>query len=116
MIFEGKIDSKEKNILIKKIKEIIAIPQVNGWFSDEWEVKRESQILTSRGDIKIPDRILFGKEETIVIDFKFGEIRKEHRDQVLEYMKFSSEISPDKKIRGFLLYGDKKIIKEVIND
>lgn len=116
MIFAGKIDSKEKAVLIAKLKEIIAIPEVNDWFSDKWTVKNESEILTSTGEIKIPDRIIFGEDETIVIDFKFGEVRNEHQEQVLEYMKIISEISPDKKTRGFLLYGDKKIIKEVIKE
>ncbi len=116
LIFAGKINSKEKTVLISKLKEIIRIPGVDDWFSDKWNVKTESEILTSSGEVKIPDRILFGDKETIVIDFKFGEVRNEHREQVLEYMKIISEISPDKKTRGFLLYGDKKRIKEVINN
>ncbi len=113
MIFQGKVDSKQTEILKSKFRELINIPQVADWFSDKWLVKNESEILTSSGEIKIPDRILFGEKEIIVIDFKFGEIRNEHDDQVLEYMKIVSEISPDKKVSGFLLYGDKKIIKKV---
>ena len=113
MIFAGKIDSKERETLKNKFSEIISLPEVKEWFTDKWQVKPEAEILSSAGEIKIPDRILFGKHEIIVIDFKFGEVRKEYKNQLKEYMQIISEFETRKKISGYLLYGNQKKIVEV---
>lgn len=116
MIFTGKIDKTEANELKSKLRELLSIPQIKNWFSKDWKVRTEAEILSDTGEIKIPDRILFGENETVVIDFKFGEIRDEYKEQVAEYMKIVSQISPDKKVRGFLLYGNQKEVVEVFFD
>jgi ATP-dependent exoDNAse (exonuclease V) beta subunit len=103
----GIVDFEEAKNLKTKITKIISRPTVIDWFSNKYKIKKESGILTSKGEIRIPDRILFSESEVIVIDFKFGEIRIEYEDQLLEYMQIVSEIEPTKKVKGFIYYADK---------
>lgn len=109
----GKIDFEDIDKITANIKKIISLPIIKDWFSDKYQIKTESEILTSKGEIKIPDRILFSEKEVIVIDFKFGEIRLEYEEQVREYMQIVSEIEPDKKINGYIYYADKAKLVEI---
>jgi len=74
MYYAGKINSKDKVIILNKIKQLFTNTQIKDWFSDKWQIKTEDSILNAEGRIKIPDRVLISDKETIVIDFKFGEI------------------------------------------
>ena len=59
-----------------------------------------------------PDRVMFGKDEIIVVDFKFGRPRDEYRDQVGSYMKQLRLMEPDRRVKGscgiFSTTGSKK--------
>jgi len=109
----GFIDFEDFEMRKKQIIEIVTYPKAKDWFTNKWQINSESEILTSKGEIKIPDRILFSEKEVIVIDFKFGEIKTDYESQIREYMKIVSEIEPDKKIKGFLYYADIPKIIEV---
>jgi ATP-dependent exoDNAse (exonuclease V) beta subunit len=112
LYFAGKIDSQNRKELTLKIKEMLRKPEVADWFSDRWEVKTEQAILDTTGKIRIPDRVLFGKDETVVIDFKFGERYLESVNQVSEYMDLLAEMGYP-LVKGFIYYAEKDIIEEV---
>ena len=102
--------SFQKIQLKDKINRIIAKPEIQDWFSDKWEIRTESAILAENGEIKIPDRVLIGSDCVKVIDFKFGEIHDEFRDQVSKYMDLLKAMGY-KNIEGFIYYADyEKII------
>ena len=110
--YDGKLSSKEQELLKQKIKSIIENEKVSSWFSDEWKIKNEEAILNTEGERRIPDRVLFSETQTLVIDFKFGEKQKEHIDQVKEYIDLLQQMEyPD--VKGYLYYAEKNIVEEV---
>ncbi len=108
--YEGKINSKELDSLRKKIKSIVEDEKVADWFSTKWKVKNEDAILDEDGSLKIPDRVLIGKNKTIVIDFKFGQAYPEHHEQVKNYMDLLRKMNYP-AIEGYLYYAeDRKVV------
>lgn len=106
----NKNDAQEINITIK---EIFKNPKMQKWFSADWEVYTEKEILTRFGDTKIPDRVISKDNELIVLEFKFGAKRSEHKRQVKNYMKLLQDIFPGKQISGFLLYFEQNVFEEI---
>ncbi len=84
-VFEGIINQTEKNELHDNIFKIISRPTINDWFSNRYEVKNEEALLTTGGEIRIPDRVLINNEKIIVIDFKFGKKHVKYIEQIMEY-------------------------------
>ncbi len=110
--FEGKLSSKEHELLKAKVKSIVENKKVSDWFSDNWIVKNEVAILDKNGEKRIPDRVLFSRTQTIVIDFKFGEVRTEYHQQVAEYMQLLTNMNYP-GVEGYLYYAEKDIIEKV---
>ena len=111
MYFSGKITAAQKKELHKLVQDIVTRPSVSDWFSDNWEVRTESAILTSKGNIRIPDRILFGKNKNVVIDFKFGKQRDEYQEQIKEYMALINEIE-NKPTEGYIYYAENDVVEK----
>ncbi len=113
--FAGKISIPERKYILLKLNEIIGNEQIKHWFSDEYEIKTEAEILTVSGEKKIPDRLLISESELVVIDFKFGTFREEHLHQVQEYKGLLSLVNElkTKKISGYLYYAETAELIEV---
>jgi ATP-dependent exoDNAse (exonuclease V) beta subunit len=110
--YAGKIGNDERKSMAIKVKEMIERPSVSDWFSDRWEVKTESAILAGSGVIRIPDRVLIGENETLVIDFKFGKQDPDSVNQVREYMDLLKGMNYP-KVKGFIYYAEKNLVEEV---
>ena len=69
------------------VEKLFSHPQVIPFFTDEWEVKTEKEILMENGRVYIPDRLLFSKktDEVIVVDYKTGEEKEKDKIQITEY-------------------------------
>ncbi|MBA7589193.1 hypothetical protein ES708_31274 [subsurface metagenome] len=67
-------------------------------------MKAEADILLKDGKIKRPDRVIYNNEKTVVIDYKFGEIKEpKHLLQIRQYIKYLSEMGY-KRTEGYLWY------------
>jgi ATP-dependent exoDNAse (exonuclease V) beta subunit len=111
LYFTGKITTRQMNELKEKLTDIISRPDISNWFSPEWEIIIEKPLITAEGKMRIPDRILLSENETIVIDFKFGEHSDDYLLQVKEYMNLLIEIGYN-GLKGFLYYPEenKKVV------
>ncbi len=100
----GLIPNGEKAQMVKSITELINNSLAKEWFDKKWQVKTEAEILLPNGIQKRPDRVLFGEEKVVVIDYKFGlqEINK-HLQQVEEYVKLMKNMNYS-KVEGFVWY------------
>ena len=83
-------------------------PKVKEWFSGQWEVYNERDILTvdeQSGEVKTyrPDRVMANGTEMIVVDFKFAAQRPEHVNQVKGYMELLRQMS-HLTVKGYLWY------------
>ncbi|MCQ2250629.1 MAG: UvrD-helicase domain-containing protein [Bacteroidales bacterium] len=113
MIYQGRITEDQRKELAKLLDDAFEIPQVKRWFSHDWkQVINERALLTKEGNIRIPDRVLVGESETVVIDFKFGKERPEYHDQIKEYAALLQSMKYP-NVKAYLYYVEDGKIVEV---
>jgi len=94
------------------MKELIASPDVAGWFANDGNIILETDILLPEGNTKRPDRIILKGDRAIIVDFKFGEEKQSYKKQVRNYTMILGNMGY-RNIEGFLWYVDKNIIEKV---
>jgi len=110
---QGKIDQLEMTHLRNHINQLIANPQVAGWFSGNWEVKAEAEFLVPGGGILRPDRVMIKNRKVSVVDYKFGKVKNEtHQRQVKRYKKYLLEMGYP-EVSAWLWYVEQGVVEEV---
>jgi ATP-dependent exoDNAse (exonuclease V) beta subunit len=112
IVFDGLITENEKHGLRAQLEELFNIPEVQGWFSRDWQVKTEIPILLPEGGEKRLDRLLIRDKMAIVIDFKTGERKRDDNRQILEYIEILHSMNFT-DVEGFLVYLVEKAVVEV---
>jgi ATP-dependent exoDNAse (exonuclease V) beta subunit len=85
--YEGLLAKETATHLRQSLPPLFEDEVVAGWFSPEWKLRNECEILLPDGHMRRPDRVLFQSGRTLVIDYKFGQsMREEHIHQVREYL------------------------------
>ncbi len=109
---EGKIGLDQKKSIQQDIENIFTDIQIRSWFSGNWKVYNEKDIILSDGSVRRPDRVLIKDSSALVIDYKFGNVeRKEYLDQVNEYGLLLKEMGYS-NIESYVWYmGAGKIVK-----
>lgn len=72
----------------------------------------EKEIVDENGEIYRVDLIIHFKDKIQVIDFKFGEKRESHIEQMKKYIKIIREIEK-KEIEGFILYFENEEVLKI---
>ncbi len=109
LVFDGIILPGEKEEYSQKVKNCITESQVEDWFSGKYKTYAECSVLVEENGEVItqrPDRVLFSDEETLIIDYKFGEPRPEHQKQMQRYARLLEQMNR-KNIRTFIWYVEK---------
>jgi len=109
IIADGMLNEYEKPELLAEITSLLQIPGIKMFFSTEWQVRNEREIILPGGRMLRPDRVLIGKSKTIVLDFKTGKELPSHPVQVGEYAQALQQMGyPD--VQAYLLYiGSRKL-------
>ena len=92
----------------------LAFAEKYGWFSNEYKVYRECEIIAADGSVHRPDRVVVKEGEAVVIDYKFGEYRpcdSRYVRQVKSYMRLLSGMGFG-KVRGALWYVNHDRVEE----
>ncbi len=93
------------------ISKVILNPKVAPYFEEGVESKNEAEIILQSGDLMRPDRVVFLKNETVVIDFKTGMKTLEHEQQIIGY-KIQLEKMGYENVKAVLIYTENV---EVVN-
>ncbi len=112
LIFDGIVLPGEKEEYIRKVNEYIVNSHVEDWFSKKYRIYNESAILIEKdGDITTqrPDRVLFSDNETLIIDYKFGEPLPAHQKQMQQYSQLLQKMGYP-HVRTFIWYVEKGLI------
>lgn len=108
---KGLINEEEKQKLLGEINTLLTDPEIASFFSDDYVVMNEHEIILPDGETLRPDRVLVKGTKAIVIDFKTGREHPYHHKQVTTYADALSSMlftSIDK----YLIYiGEKRILK-----
>jgi len=111
--FEGKLDDLQSIEVKGMVDDLFKKPQVASWFSKDWKVINERDILLGEGNTLRPDRVIVKDDQAIVIDYKFGKKKeKSHIRQVDAYKKLLEKMK-FKQVSAFILYGKLDEIVEV---
>jgi len=111
--FEGKLDEAQAGEVYEMVQTLFSNPQIASWFSKDWRVINERDILMGQGNILRPDRVIVRDDQAIVIDYKFGKNKdKAHIRQVDAYKKLLEKMDY-KQVSAFVLYGKLDEIVEV---
>lgn len=105
---QGLIDSETDEASLRKlILRGLQSPDVSEWFDGSWRLFKECTILSKNADgstlSRRPDRVMTRNNEVVIIDFKFGRSKPEHREQVCEYIQLLQQMGYT-NIRGYLWY------------
>jgi len=106
LIFEGLITHNEEKEYINRVQEAIQKSQVEDWFSEAYTLFNECDILfpvNGKVHTRRPDRVMVGKDEVIVVDYKFGEEKTEHTCQVSQYIELLNKMGYA-RVKGYIWY------------
>ena len=102
---QGFINEVQLNLIKKTIHSIVNHPKLTIYFSEEFTVFNEREIVDVDNQIIIPDRLVFNKQnEVIIIDYKTGNPSNEHHQQLLRYERVlkSMDFNIDKKLLVYI--------------
>ena len=100
---KGICNANEKNSLEKELSYLFSLDEINYFFTSDWLIKTEKEILLPNGKTYIPDRILFKNNEVVVLDYKTGKIDVSHKEQIMRYSNVLAEMGYT-NINLFLIY------------
>lgn len=110
----GELGAGEEQGVTEHLSSLLAGVRERHWFDSTFKIYNELEILNPGGDVSRPDRVLLDKDRAIVIDFKFGDVKKKsHISQVARYVKQVEKISGT-PVQGYLWYLENNEVIEVI--
>ncbi|MFC0603547.1 UvrD-helicase domain-containing protein [Winogradskyella pulchriflava] len=99
-------DIKKENIddLKQSVIQVIEHPQIKSYFTDDFKIYNERDIITNSGQLIRPDRLnINSKNEVVIIDYKTGDIEISHKSQINEYEHIINQMNLS-VIQKFLVY------------
>ena len=109
---QGFLNEVKKQIIEKMIHQIVNHTKLSQYYSKEVVACNEREIVASNGQILIPDRLVFTKnDEVVIIDYKTGKRLKKHQEQILNYEKVLNSINL-KVIKKIVLYLNTELFLE----
>jgi ATP-dependent exoDNAse (exonuclease V) beta subunit len=105
MLLSGRIGEKEKNEAEAKIREVMADPKLEQFFTEGATVKTEAEILLEDGTGYRPDRVIIDGDKAVVLDYKTGRPEERHRQQVDLYGKLLKEMGYS-SVKKYIVYLD----------
>jgi CRISPR/Cas system-associated exonuclease Cas4 (RecB family) len=101
-----------KPIVSQKIKSLFnEIPQLEEWFSGNYEVLNEREII-AKGQVHIPDRVMIKNNDATIIDYKRDKQDPKHHHQIKEYAELLEKMGYQ-DIRMYLIYTNDHLLVEV---
>ena len=81
------LTAKHLDWCLNRAHTLISDPRVSTYFSAGLEVKNETVLLDENGEALIPDRLIFIENTCVIIDYKTGQKKSEHRKQLDRYQQ-----------------------------
>ena len=100
----GELTTIEKQQLHDFLLQSLSLPEVQQWYSGNYQVLNEQQVLHPSLSFIRPDRVMIKDDEVVVVDYKFGEaIENKYVRQVQRYVKSIREMGYT-NVKGFVFY------------
>lgn len=106
LIREGQVTEQQSAELRKQFSQLQSLIQRENhsdWFTPQYTILSERNIITPSGNIQRPDRVMIDGNHAIVIDYKFGyEQPSSHQEQVRDYMSLLRQMGYTTE--GYIIY------------
>ena len=112
-INSGTINAKQAITLEQIIIQIVNHPNLINYFSSDYTVYNERDIITKSGIILRPDRVVINNDEAIIIDYKTGLADKKHEQQLQLYQDVLEEMNIKVKKKLLIYINDDIVVKDV---
>ena len=103
LLKEGQIECDFKDALEQKIRGIFAVTEVQQLFENAIEIANEQSILMDEQTTLRPDKLVFKRNETIILDYKTGIPSKKDAQQMKNYIRAIQEIGYP-NVKGYVFY------------
>lgn len=106
--------TEEQSIKIQReIEQIWSHPDMRTWFTGDYKVWSEADIIMPNGQTVRPDKVFSNGEETIVLDFKFSQTDYiGHKAQVDKYINALKSLGLQ-KVKGYLFYAKSNALVQI---
>ena len=85
-VLQGLITKQKGQQLRKVLKSIVTHPKLESYYDNQVTVYNEREIITEKGKIIIPDRLVFQRNGSIaIIDYKTGNFNSKYQQQLDKY-------------------------------
>ncbi len=103
LLREGALRESQEERMEKVLTQITEHPDLTGYFDAGWKVYNERELLIRKAVFLRPDRLQVRGRSAVLIDYKTGQPRPEHRDQLQEYQEVVSRMGFEVE-RAILVY------------
>jgi CRISPR/Cas system-associated exonuclease Cas4 (RecB family) len=93
---------------------VLSVKDIAEFFSGEWQVMCEREIILPTGELLRPDRVLINDGHAIVIDFKTGKENKSHEVQLKRYAEVLEQMNYN-PVEKYLVYLSERRVKKLDN-
>lgn len=108
LVENGIISRTQQQQFKDYVKNVICLDEIVPYFKAGLRIKNEADILLANGQSIRPDRIVFEKDQTIILDYKTGKPEQNHYLQIKKYGTVLKEMGyPSIKLK--LVYLNKKV-------
>lgn len=112
-VFEGKLISEKVDEIREILNTIVNHPLLSKYFSQDYSILNEQELISTLGNIQIPDRICLSNNNATIIDYKTGAPKKQYHQQLNNYA-FTLNDMGFKVQNQILVYINKEIFIELI--
>lgn len=113
-LLETALPAEEAARLKEDVAALLAHAQIGGWFTKDWKVKTEALVLLPGYEQRRIDRIMFGHQRTVLIDYKTGKKKQEDKEQVERYAAVLTQMGYP-NVQAYLVYLQDMRVEEVIS-
>lgn len=113
-VISGELSETDSQQTIDELKQSLSLnDDIKSWYSGKYSILNEVMILHPKYSFSRPDRVMFGDNEVIVVDYKFGEIQEEkYKKQVSRYVQHIKEMGY-KNVSGYVFYVKFGVLVEI---
>jgi CRISPR/Cas system-associated exonuclease Cas4 (RecB family) len=112
-VSEGLVSSDDRGEIKSELHDRLDSVASRHWFDGTHEFRNEIEIILPGGDFRRPDRVMVCGDKAIVVDYKFGQIKRpSYIRQVQQYMSYLTQMGYA-SVEGYVWYLEDNEIVEV---
>jgi ATP-dependent exoDNAse (exonuclease V) beta subunit len=112
LFYAGMLNEDARNIIRIQIKKVFENEALKKFFTDEWQVLSEREILFPGSPALRPDRIMINGKHAVILDFKTGQEKPADAAQLKSYGATLEQLGYQ-PVEKYLVYLNDALIKEV---